>query len=67
MKRLISQLIILFLLLQPLTLISPVLAETVNMQYSDPQHLHAPKIVNGVTYEYDENGNLISDGERTIE
>jgi RHS repeat-associated protein len=44
-----------------------VYAEEVRMDYTDPNHLHAPKVVSGVTYEYDENGNLVNDGERTIE
>ena len=64
------------ILLQPLGLISVVHAETVNMEYTDPDHLHAPKEVSvcssaidcaPVTYEYDANGNLVSDGEREIE
>ena len=54
-------------LIQPLGLITPVMAETVNMEYTDPDHLHAPKVVNGTTYEYDANGNLVDDGERRIE
>jgi RHS repeat-associated protein len=70
MTPLISQLIIISILLQ-LLLPSTVLAETINMQYSDPNHLHAPYqvTVDGqqTTYQYDANGNLTNDGERTIE
>ncbi len=66
MKRLISTILIISLLLQPLTLVPPVLAETIKMKYTDPNHLHAPKEVNGVAYQYDANGNLTDDGERTI-
>ena len=47
-------------------LVSPVLAETVEMRYSDLDHLHAPKVVNGVIYQYDANGNLVNDRERVI-
>jgi len=64
---LISCLLILSFLLQPLISFSPIFAEEIKMDYTDPNHLHAPKVVNGVSYEYDANGNLISDGERTIE
>jgi len=67
MKRIISQILIFFLFFQPLGLVTSIFAETINIQYSDLNHLHAPKVVNGVTYQYDENGNLISDGEKTIE
>jgi hypothetical protein len=28
---------------------------TYNMQYTDPAHVHAPKVVNGQTYTYDAN------------
>ena len=35
--------------------------------YTDPQHVHAPKVVNGTVYEYDLNGNLVSDGGRVID
>jgi len=28
------------------------------LQYTDPLHAHAPKVVNGTTYTYDANGNL---------
>ncbi len=30
------------------------------LQYTDPLHVHAPKVVNEATYEYDANGNLIT-------
>ena len=69
--KIFSFLIIFSILLQPLGFVSPVFAETVEMEYpaptdSDPKHIHAPKVVNGVTYKYDANGNLVSDGERVI-
>jgi len=54
-------------LIQPLGLVPVAYAETVNMEYTDPNHIHAPKVVNGVDYQYDANGNLVNDGERTIE
>lgn len=41
--------------------------ETIAMQYNDPAHVHAPKVVNGFTYRYDANGNLIEDEKRLIE
>lgn len=34
------------------------------MNYTDPAHKHAPKSVNGVTFSYDANGNLLDDAER---
>jgi len=43
MKRLIAVFLILSIFLQPFVLVSPVSAETVDMQYTDPDHLHAPK------------------------
>ena len=49
---------------------SPISAETIDMQYTDPDHLHAPKEVTidgvEVDYQYDANGNLVNDGERII-
>jgi YD repeat-containing protein len=39
--------------------------DTVNMQYTDTGHKHAPKTVNGFTYKYDANGNLTEDESRT--
>ena len=49
---------------------SPISAETIDMQYTDPDHLHAPKevTIDGVEtdYQYDANGNLVNDGERVI-
>ena len=62
----INSLLVFSILLQPLGLVSVARAETVKMEYSDSDHLHAPKVVNGVTYQYDANGNLVSDGERVI-
>ena len=57
-------------LLQSFVLVSPVSAETINMQYTDPDHLHAPKkvTIDGIEtdYQYDNNGNLVNDGEREI-
>ena len=47
-------------------LVSLVSAATVEMEYTDPEHIHAPKIVDGVGYQYDANGNLVNDGERVI-
>ncbi|MBL7150358.1 RHS repeat-associated core domain-containing protein [Candidatus Microgenomates bacterium] len=52
--------------LQPFALVSPISAETIDMQYTDPDHLHAPKKVNETDYQYDSNGNLVNDGEREI-
>jgi len=66
LSKILAFSIIFSILVQPLGLVSPVLAETVEMRYSDPDHLHAPKVVDGVTYEYDANGNLVNDGERVI-
>jgi|GEM_PF-6840216 len=40
--------------------------ETISMNYTDPKHKHAPKIVNGFTYVYDDNGNLVEDEERCM-
>lgn len=40
--------------------------ETVVMEYNDPDHIHAPKKVNGFTYQYDKNGNLLEDETRTF-
>ena len=37
------------------------------MLYTDPAHVHAPKVVNGFEYRYDANGNLIEDEKRIIE
>jgi RHS repeat-associated protein len=37
-----------------------------NTQYTDPAHVHAPKVVNGETYTYDANGNLLTGGGRTL-
>ena len=62
----LNSLIIFSILLQPLGLVSVARAETVEMGYSDPDHLHAPKVVNEVEYQYDANGNLVNDGERVI-
>lgn len=39
--------------------------ETINMGYTDTVHKHAPKVVNGFTYQYDANGNLLEDEART--
>ena len=67
--------IIFSILVQPLGLASPVFAGTVDMEYSDLDHLHAPSrtsvcssAVDCATenYVYDANGNLLNDGERTI-
>ena len=58
--------IVFSILIQPLGLVSVARAETVEMGYSDPGHLHAPRVVNDVTYQYDANGNLVNDGERVI-
>ena len=70
MKSLIAGIIISFSFLQPFVLVSPISAETVNMQYTDPDHLHAPKevTIDGIEtdYQYDANGNLENDGERII-
>jgi len=57
-------------LIQPLGLVSAARAETVRMEYTDPDHSHAPSQVTvdeqSTTYEYDANGNLVNDGERVI-
>jgi RHS repeat-associated protein len=66
-KYLTLTITIVFSLLFQLLLTPFVYAEEVRMDYTDPNHLHAPKVVNGVTYQYDENGNLVNDGERTLE
>jgi YD repeat-containing protein len=36
------------------------------LEYADPAHRHAPSKVSDQNYVYDANGNLISDGKRTI-
>ncbi len=66
LRKFLIFILVFSLLLQPLGLVSSVLAEEVKMEYTDPSHLHAPKQVNGVTYQYDANGNLTDDGERII-
>ena len=66
MKSIIAGILSIILFLQPLGLISPISAETIDMQYTDPDHLHAPKKVNETDYQYDANGNLVNDGERVI-
>ncbi len=65
--KIFNFLVIFSILLQPLGLVSPVLAETVEMKYDNSHPLHAPEVVDGTAYEYDANGNLTYDGERTIE
>jgi len=71
MKRLIANILITSLLLQPLGLTSPVFAETVDIRFDDTHPLHAPSVVDvdGVesVYQYDANGNLLDDGERKID
>jgi len=66
MKKFITGILVTSLALQPIGLITSVSAETVEMEYTDPDHLHAPKVVEGVEYQYDTNGNLLNDGERVI-
>lgn len=41
-------------------------AETVNMGYDAAHPIHAPKVVSGVNFQYDRNGNLENDGERIL-
>ena len=65
LRKFLIFILVFSLVLQPL-LVSTVYAEEVNIKYTDSNHLHAPKEVNSVIYEYDANGNLTSDGERTI-
>lgn len=64
--KFVAGVLVVSFLLQPLGLVSPVFAETVEMEYTDPDHIHAPSKVNGVDYVYDANGNLVDDGERVI-
>ncbi len=39
---------------------------SVSLTYPAPDHAHAPASVNGVSYSYDNNGNVTSDGRRTM-
>lgn len=48
-KKIIVGVLIASVLLQPLGLVTPVLAAEVRMDYTDPEHIHAPKVVNGVS------------------
>jgi hypothetical protein len=71
-EQIVAGILLASVLLQPLGLVSAVRAETVGMEYPaptdpDPKPIHAPRVVNGVDYQYDANGNLVSDGERVIE
>lgn len=65
-KRLLAGILAASFLFQSLGLASSVYSETIEMKYNDPAHLHAPKEVNEMVYQYDENGNLENDGEREI-
>jgi|GEM_PF-5506157 len=72
LRQIVVGVLLAAVLSEPLGLIAVADAETVGMEYTDPDHLHAPKRVTvegGTTadYQYDANGNLVSDGERTIE
>ena len=67
LRKIVASVLLASILLQPLGLITPVLAETVDIQFDNTHPLHAPEVVNDVAYEYDANGNLVNDGERTIE
>ena len=66
-RKIVVGVLLASILLQPLGLITPVLAETVEMRYDNTHPLHAPEVVDGAAYEYDANGNLVDDGERRIE
>ena len=66
MRKIVVRILITSFALQPFALVTPALAKAVEMGYSDPDHLHAPKVVNEVKYQYDANGNLVDDGERVI-
>jgi len=66
LKKTVAGILITSLLLQSLGSVSPVLAETVDIQFDDTHPLHAPEVVNNVIYEYDANGNLLNDGEKQL-
>ena len=67
-KRSIAGILLASVLLQPLGLVSVASAETVEMEYTDPDHIHAPKVVDGVEYQYDANGRRIvkRSGQQTL-
>ncbi len=69
-EKFVVDILIVAVLVQPVGLVSVAYAETVEMEYSDPDHLHAPHQVNidgqESTYQYDANGNLVNDEERVI-
>lgn len=65
-ERIIPVLVLSTFLVTNFFSIGVVWAETVEMKY-DPAHpLHAPKVTNGISYQYDRNGNLENNGERVL-